>query len=132
MQPMQPMQQDGPNEPEQPEYSNLLTILSEKWLYTKLTHQVSAAASKSFWKTAMECVPALYEAKKEVNVTKNTPGFIHQRRKLYKDMCPEVHLKYAFLNKENNQTEVIHSKTAPSKYNTSKYIKLYEEAHIKV
>lgn len=64
---------------------------------------------------------------------KNVPGFIHLRRKLYSEICPQVHMKCVYLNKTTDSIEIVHCTKDPgNRYPKSNYIKLFEEAHIKV
>lgn len=115
------------------QYSNLLQKFSEKWLLVQLTHQVSGAAANSFWKLSMETLPKLLEARSNEEVTKHVPGFIHQRRTLYKERCPDIYMTSTYLNTTTGHIEVVKSTTTPmGKYRNSNYTKLYEEAHIKV
>ena len=123
-----------PSEEEEEEhYFDLLAALSKKWLFVQLTHNVSAAATNSFWEIAMKFIPNLVKAKKDLDIKSKVPGFVHIRRQMYDTICPELDLKYAFLDKNNNSLEVVTCKKAPGKkYPKSKYKKLYEEAHVKV
>lgn len=114
-------------------YQEILQALSEKWLLVQLTHNVSAAATNSFWQYVVDFFPALFLAKEKSNVNKNIPGYIHQRRKLYNDICPEIHMKFVYLNRSTGVIETILCNKDPSqKYPKAKYLKLYEEAHINV
>ena len=107
--------------------------LSEDWLHIQLTHDVSASAANSYWKLALASFPALQAAKENSDVRKNTPGFEHLRRKLYSESCPEVTMNFCFLNKNTSEIEKVTCQKSPAKrFPKSKYIKLYEEAHIKV
>ena len=113
----------------------MLQNLSKKWLVTQLTHEVSAAATNSFWQLSTELFQQLFEAKARDDVSKNIPGFIHLRRKLYKDssLSPKIYMKFVFLNKTTNAIETVHCERSPSRqYSKANYIKLYEEAHVKV
>ena len=127
-------EEEGDNaEEENEDYYDLLATLSKKWLNVQLTHQVSAAATNSFWAIANTFLPVISAAKDKCNVNKNVPGFVHIRRTMKKQMCPEVQMKFVYLNKNTRAIEVVHSKTSPDhKYNQSCYEKLYEEAHISV
>ena len=114
-------------------YQGLLQDLKEKWLLTQLTHNVSAAATNSFWDLGLSYFPALIAEKLDNNVKKDVPGFIHLRRGLYEDMCPEVHMKYAYLKKSTQEIQVIYVDKCPSRdFPRRHYTKLFEEAHIKV
>ena len=114
------------------EYKDALENLAKKWLYVQLTNDVSAAATNSFWKLALSSFPQLLAAKEESNVNKNVPGYIHLRRQLYND-CPPVHMKYAYQNKGTGEIVVVSSVNCPARnFPKTQFIKLYEEAHIKV
>ena len=120
--------EDGLNE-----YKELLKKVSEKWLMAQLTHNVSAAATNSFWHIALNDFTSLSDAREHSMTKKNIPGYIHLRRQLYKEKCPEVHMRFVYLNKESKNIEVVHCDKDPGhKYPKSKYTKLFEEAHIKV
>lgn len=114
-------------------YGEVLDSLYKQWLLVQLTHNVSAAATNSFWRIAFEFIPTLCRIREQRNIKKKVPGYIHIRRNLYDDICQKVHMKFAFLNKSNNSIEVVECDKAPDKrYPRSRYIKLYEEAHVKV
>ena len=129
----EPVEVDDDNDVSDGEdYVTVLKNLSEKWLMVQLTHQVSAAAANSFWDSAVQSIPNLMECKKRSSVKKNVPGFIHLRQKLYND-CPEVHMKFVYLNKSTQEVEVVHASKSPDRrYPKSTHVKLYEEAHVKV
>lgn len=108
---------------------NSLEAFSKKWLSVQMTHEVSAAAANSFWKEAFQFIPNFIPN----NESSHIPGFIHMRRKLYKGNCPQVHMKFVFLDRDSGEIKVVHTETNPGRqYNRAGYIKLYEEAHIKV
>lgn len=109
----------------------MLEEMSKKWLHVQMTHQVSASATEAFWKTANELMPLVYDHRNRLNIQKNVPGFKHLRRKLYKENCPEINMKYVYKNKRDNSIEIVECKKAPSR-SKSNYIKLYEEANVKV
>lgn len=99
----------------------------------QLTHHVSAAAANSFWKLGVHKLHPLLAQKEDSGITKNVPGFIHLRRQLHEDQCPEIHMKFVYMNRETKAIETVHGSKAPIKqFPKSKFIKLYEEAHIKV
>ena len=79
------------NEPT--EYYDILDDLAKKWLEIHLSHNVSLSATYEFWNIGMKVIPKLFEAKLRQDIQKNTPQFVHLRRKLYKEMCPPVHLE---------------------------------------
>ena len=121
------------NESAAADYHDLLKTFSSKWLLSQLTHNVSLTAANAFWQLSLNFLPVLLEAKENSLVKKNTPGFIHQKRKLYDEMCPKVHMKFVFLNRITNEIETIECEKDPSRrFPKSTHIKLYEEAHIKV
>ena len=114
-------------------YFEILESITKKWLLIQLTHNVSAAATNSFWQASFDSIPILCAVKERCNIDVNVPGFIHIRRKLYSNICPTVHMKYVFLERSTNSIEVVHCTKDPGKrYLKSRYTKLYEEAHIKV
>ena len=124
--------ESGINENEQ-NYHGLLEKLSKKWINVQLTHRVSATAANSFWKLAVESFPPLSLARQKDQVKKNVPCLIHQRRKLYKESCPVIHMTFVYLNRSTQAIENVQCKEAPTrKFPKNKYLKLYEEAHIKV
>lgn len=99
----------------------------------QLTHDVSAAGANSFWKLAMTSIPSLINAREKFEIGKHVPGFIHQRRQMYKEYCPDIHMKFVYYNKNTHDIETFEGSTCPRKrFPKIKYIKLYEEAHIKV
>ena len=112
-------------------YKGLLDELSKKWLNVQLTHEVSASATESFWKTAMNLMPPLFEHRNRLHIQKNVPGYKHLRRQLYNDFCPEITMTFAFMKISDQSIEVIECNTAQTR-SKSEYIKLYEEANIKV
>lgn len=124
---------DSTDDDNHDDYHTLLENLSKKWLLTQFTHNVSAAAANSYWQLAVNQLPGLSVAKERCGVEKHVPGFVHIRRKLIKDGCPTIYMKFAYFNKLTNTTEIIHCTKAPARnFPKSKYTKLYEEAHIKV
>ena len=111
----------------------MLESLSKKWQLIQLTHNVSAAATNSFWQFGLSLFPGLVAAKEMSGTNKNVPGFIHLRRELQQDMCPPIYMTFAYLNRITKNVEIIKCNKAPiRKFPKSQYIKLYEEAHIKV
>ena len=116
------------------DYNELLEGLAKKWQLTQLTHNVSVAAANSFWNLSLSLIPGVFNAKENsVPNNKQVPGFVHMRRKLYKDISPPIHMKFVYLNRSTNMVETIHCSSAPrQRFPKSQYIKLYEEAHIKV
>ena len=112
-------------------YPDLLQKLSQKWLFVQLTHQVSAAATNSFWNLAFDLMPDLIKCNE--NSEKKHPGFIHLRRQLYLKRCPKIHMKFVYLNRSTQEIEVVNTDTNPRlSHSKANYIKLYEEAHVNV
>ena len=116
---------------ENPGYYNLLHEMSEKWMSTQSNHKVSATATDAFWNIALKYWPKIVSAKKNEGITKKTPMFQNQRKKLHKSMSPVVEMEYGFLNVNDGTIEKVQSRTAPKRPHGD-YIKLYEEAHINV
>ena len=119
------------DEEEEEDYKGLLEALVKKWLNVQLTHEVSASATEAFWKTAMDFIPKLAEHRSQNNINKNVPGYKHLRSTLYKDYCPKIYMTFAYMKKSDNTIEIVECEKAPRRPK-SQYIKLYEEAHIKV
>ena len=116
---------------EEENYHGLRDQLAKKWLNIQLTHEVSASATESFWKAAMGLIPPLFEHRRQFEIKKKVPGYKHLRRQLFKDNCPEISMKFAFMKRSDRSIEVVDCNIAPTR-SKSEYIKLYEEAHIKV
>ena len=113
-------------------YDEILKKLRNEWLLVKLTHNVSAAAANSFWSLSMS-LPSLLAAKDNCGVRKNVPTFEHLKRQLYLEKCPKIHMSFAFLNNDTQAIEIFHGQKWPRKrFPKSKYLLLYEEAHIEV
>ena len=82
----------------------------------------------------MQFIPNLIDLKNQENIQKPTAKFIQQRRKLYSQYCPEIHMEFAFKNKQDGSIRQISSLSAPLKelQNNREYIKLFEISHIEV
>ena len=118
---------------EEVNYHDALNDLAKKWLNIQLNHNFSIAAADSFWKLSMASVSHLLASKENSNVRKGVPGFIHLKRKMYEDQCPKVYMKFVYRNKNTGEIEIHKGDKCPrSQFPKSQYIKLYEEAHIKV
>ena len=115
-------------------YSSVLSTLSKQWMHTQLTHRVSATAANSFWSIALHQIPKLLDAKGNQHITRKTPMFTQQRRKLYLQYCPDVKMKFAFKNKNTGVVQIVESSSTPSNQyqRNPDYIKIYEEAHVEV
>ena len=118
---------DDDNDEDRDDYNTALQSFSKKWLSIQLTHKTSASATNTFWKAALESLPKLLELKVEENIRKNVPTFVHQRRKLTGELCPDIHMTYVYRDKRDGS---ISTATVPKR--NEFYEKLYEEAHIKV
>ena len=112
----------------------MLYSLTSEWLQGQLTHHVSLSAANFFWKLAFKYVFHIHELKANEGITRGIPQFLHQRRVMYKNICPEVKMSFAFLNKEDGSIIVVKEDHTPlSQYQRDpNYQKLYEEAHIEV
>ena len=111
------------------EPKDLLKELSNQWLLTQMKHQASAEAANAFWNTAFKHIPDVVQ-----QTTKKIPKFIQQRRKIFEENCPKVHLEYCYRNKVSGDIITYKGTTAPVKQfgNTQKFEKLYEMAYVKV
>ena len=114
-------------------YFQVLRSMSKKWMDVQINHDVSECATNSFWQLAFDMIPIILGIKERCNIKKEVPGFIHIRRKLKEEKCPDIHMKFVYLNRSTNSVEEVQCRKAPVKeYPKANYIKLYEEAHIKV
>ena len=105
-----------------------LEKMTEKWYLAQMKHHVSAEAANSFWDLAFKYVPQCLQQRQ-----KKVPKFVHQRRKLFLDHCPEVHMEYSYRNKLTGEIVEYKGTTAPIKlYQNNNYEKLYELAYVKV
>ena len=116
------------------DYFKLLDNLSSKWLSAQLTHHVSATAANVFWDIGMKQIPILMTIKSQNSVTRKTPKFSHERRKLYEHKCPPIHMRFGFKHKVTGAIETVDCNSAPSNrfQRNPDYLKIYEEAHVKV
>lgn len=57
-------------------YQQWFKALSNEWLHSQLTHNVSLAASNSFWELAFKYLPKLMELKEEERISKKIPQFL--------------------------------------------------------
>ena len=126
---------DEDEEPEQADnYLSVKSELSKKWLNTQLTHHVSGSATNAFWELSMKYVPVLQSLKDGENVKKKTPSFTQERRKLYRDRCPDVKMKFGFKVKSTGVIKTVECESTPTNnyQRNPDYVKVFEEAHVKV
>ena len=123
-----------PPSPPRENYFSVLESLSKKWLSAQLTHHVSAAGANTFWDIAMDAIPKMVSIKDVEGVTRKTPRFTQERRKMYKDNCPKIQMRFAFKHKLTGEIETIDCDATPAKrfQRNPDYVKIYEEAHVKV
>ena len=129
------MPDDGdPDENFVENYQGLLNEFSRQWYLTQLSHKVSATAAEEFWRIAKTSWPIIIQAKEEEAIEKKTPLFQNQRKKLQRQLCPDIHMEFGFLNLNTGAIVKVASESTPfNQYERSpNYVKLYEEAHIKV
>ena len=112
----------------------MLDSFSEKWVQTQLTHRVSLSAASAFWSLSFKYVLDILQLKENEGVKKNVPQFVHKKRILYKNICPDVKMSFAFLNKADGTIHHVHEDHTPLTQfqRDPQYQKLYEEAHIEV
>ena len=79
-------------------------------------------------------IPKMMASRQNQNISRKIPSYIHQRRKLYKALCPNVDMMYTYRNVADGSITKINTTTAPvATYETDRnYEKLYEEAHVQV
>ena len=127
-------EQEEENEPEADNYFTVLSKLADQWLNGQLTHSVSASATNFFWDIAMKYIPLLSSLKTRDNLTRKTPSFTQERKKLFKDHCPGIKMRYGFKHKATGAVETVDCGTAQAKTfeKNQNYVKVYEEAHVEV
>ena len=115
-------------------YDSVFTSFTENWLQTQLTHHVSLAGANAFWKLCFKYVKEMYELKEAENITRAIPQFVHVRRQVYKEICPEVKMTFVFMNKNDGTLHHVQEDETPLKnyQRDPQFRKLYEEAHIQV
>ena len=109
----------------------MLQKLAEKWLEVELSHNVSKAASNTFWEHAMSLIPPLLDVKHTRGITRKIPQFIHLRRKLKLQLLPSIDTVSAFRN-EGGDVVVAEDQKKANEFTTSNHIKLYESTGVKV
>ena len=116
------------------DYFDMLEDLSKKWLAIHLTHNVSLTATYEFWKLALIAMPKLMQMKNEQDIQRKTPQLVQLRRKIYKEMCPEIHMDFIYYNSQTQETINVSSNSTPVKQYQSdpNYIKQCEIARVKV
>ena len=74
------------------------------------------------------------DRKKTENVRKKIPQYPQIRKNIYKDICPEIKMNFAYLNTSDGSISHVSADTTPlNQYQRDPvYKKLYEEAHIEV
>ena len=104
------------------------------WLHTQVTHHVSLAATKAFWKLSFQHVAKLYELKADQGISRKIPQFPQVRKNIYKDYCPDVKMTFAFMNKNDGSIVYVNEDHTPlQQYQRDpQYQKLFEEAHVEV
>lgn len=108
--------------------------MSNQWLQVQLTHKVSLTAANAFWKLSFKHLKEIFDLKEAEGVKRKIPQFQQVRKNIYKDLCPDVKMRFAFLNKNDNTVIIVEDdKTPMNKYQRNpQYQKLYEEARIEV
>ena len=116
------------------DYQSLLNAMTRKWYFTQLTHKVSASAADDFWEIAKNFWPRIEGAKQAEAIARKTPLFQNQRKRMSQQLCPDIHMEFGFLNVTTGVIHKISALSTPIKQyeRNPEYIKLYEEAHIKV
>ena len=115
-------------------FDTLFQSFARKWVDEQLTHHVSLNAAASFWTLAFKYIGKILHLKASEHNTKKIPGFLNVRQVMYDDVCPPVHMSFAFLNKTDNSVEYVEDDHTPlNQYQRNPNFRmLYEEAHIKV
>ena len=129
------MQDDASNHGEESDtFESVFTSFTENWLQTQLTHHVSLAGANAFWKLCFKYVSDLYALREAENISKRIPQFVHVRRQVYKQICPNIKMTFVFKDKTNGMVHYVEDDQTPlTNYQRDpKFQKLYEEAHIQV
>ena len=125
---------ENESEDEYSSYSSLFKSFANQWQHGQLTHHVSLTAATAFWDLAFKYVSDLSQLKAQENNHKKTPGFLHVRKQIYKDLSPDVKMSFAFKKKTDGSIVYVKDDITPlKKYQRDpEYEKLYEEAHVEV
>ena len=115
-------------------FHSLFESFSKQWLGAQLTHHVSLTASQAFWNLAFKYGSNLNDLKTKENIKKKIPQFLQVRKNMYAEICPKVHMSFAFLNKADGSIIRVEAEKTPlNEYQRNpQYQKLFEEAHIEV
>ena len=81
----------------------------------------------------MGVIPKLMVLKDQAGITRKTPKFTQERRKMYAN-CPRVQMRFAYKHKLTGAIETVDCDATPAKkyHRNPEYIKIYEEAHVQV
>ena len=128
----------GDNDVEQDEnsFAEMLKSFSNEWLHVQLTHHVSLSATNAFWGLTLKHFQQLMDLKEAEGIKRKIPQFGQVRKNIYKDLCPDITMTVAYLNKTDNTIIRVNvdATTPPLSHyqRDNQYKKLYEEAHIEV
>ena len=113
---------------------DLFQSFSKQWLHAQLSHHVSLSATNSFWALSMKYVPKLIAMKEQENIKKKVPQFVQVRKNIYKEISPDIHMTFAYLNIDDASIVHVNEEYTPLRdyQRNPTYQKLYEEAHIEV
>ena len=125
---------DEDTEVDEEDFNSLFDSFSSQWLNAQLTHHVSLTACNTFWNLSFKYVSKILEQKNNENIKRKIPQFLQIRKNKYKDICPDVKMKFVFLNKTDQSIINVNEDHTPLKEfdRNPQYQKLYEEAHIEV
>ena len=111
------------------DYHDILQKLKSSWIMSEIHHSVSKGASESFWRIGLELFPKLSGA----NGSKKTPQFNYIRKKMYKDMVPNIDLEIGYKNRSSGEITVVNTTVTPVKnFSPAKFDKMFEIATVKV
>ena len=115
-------------------YKDILHAFSKQWLFTQMSHKVSARATNDFWDVCFKYVPQLMMFHEREGRQEVPPKFISQRRHLHKQFSPEVQMEFGFKHKKDGTIHKVKGSTTPLKeYERNEdYLKLYEISTVKV
>ena len=116
------------------DYETILKYLTKEWLKIELEHKVSKIASEAFWKLGKKWFHRLSNAKSAQNILRKTPCFTHNRRKLYNDYVPTIHMEFGYADKETGDITIVEDSdiTPVGRFPRHRFRKLWEISHVEV
>lgn len=123
------------NDPEEvmDDYETMLDSLVKQWVLLEIKHRTSKSGSEEFWDLAKSFFPKLQSARIAEMVYKPIPKLRSQRKKIYRDEVPDVHLELGFVNKDTNELNVINVDHTPTnQFDRKTFEKVFEVGTVQV